>query len=114
MIRASFHSADEIVVSHHAFVRFRERVADLSDAAIHAALTSPAICCAARFGAPYVRLATGQIVVLDGHSVITVLPRGQSAASLYHGHRRYAADDHTRERRIDAVRAQFAHSAGQS
>lgn len=60
--------------SHHAIIRFRERVADLPDAEIIAALTSPALTKAADFGAHYVRLGTNQRVVIEEGVIVTVLP----------------------------------------
>lgn len=64
-----------MLITHHARQRFRERVADLTDEAIDAALSSPTIIRAMQFGAPYVRLGTGQHVVIDGDVIVTVLPK---------------------------------------
>ena len=61
-------------VTQHAIDRYRERVADIPDQAIVAQLTTDAVLAAARFGAPYVRLSTGQRIVIVKHKVITVLP----------------------------------------
>lgn len=62
-----------IHVSSHAISRYRERVEPVSyDEAIKA-LSSPAIEAAVRFGAGYVRLGTGQRVVIKLGAVITVL-----------------------------------------
>ena len=79
-------------VMPHAVERYRERVGDPgSDAAILAVLTGPVVQQAARFGCPYVRLGTGQRIVLDGWRVVTVLPREHHAGRLYPG-RAYASN----------------------
>lgn len=72
-------------VTDHAIERFRERVANLSKAEIVAALNSPAIQAADRFGAPFVKLGTGQRIVIHNHAVITVLPADKYPASLAPG-----------------------------
>lgn len=62
-------------VTGHAISRYRERVdpgADFDRA--HAALTSAAVERAAGFGAPFVKLGTGQRIVIVEHRVVTVLP----------------------------------------
>lgn len=64
-----------IHVTHHAIERYRERVADLPDAAIVAVLSSPAMETAARFGCECVLLGTRHRVVIDGNRVVTVKPR---------------------------------------
>ena len=61
-------------ITRHAIARYRERVADLAEDCICAALSSPAILLAADFGAIYVRLAGGQRVVVVDHTVVTVWP----------------------------------------
>jgi hypothetical protein len=63
-----------IHITAHAIARYRERVADLSDEAIRAILSSPAIQAAAVFGAKYVRLGTGQRVVISEGAIVTILP----------------------------------------
>lgn len=68
-----------IHITSHAVERYIERVHACSiDDAIEA-LSSAIILKAADFGAHYVRLGTGQRIVLDGHRVITVLPIGHKA-----------------------------------
>jgi len=57
----------------HAIERYQQRVRNCSEAAAIAALSSKAIEAAAMFGAPYVRLGTGQRIVLDHETVVTVL-----------------------------------------
>lgn len=64
-------------VSSHAIVRYQERVANVTAAQALAALTSPVIRRAAEFGAPYVKLGGGQHVVLEGSTVVTVLPKDE-------------------------------------
>jgi hypothetical protein len=64
-----------IHVTRHAADRYLERVnGGLTLAEAIEALSSPVIVKAADFGASYVRLAAGQRVVLEGHTVTTVLP----------------------------------------
>lgn len=63
-----------IHVSTHAIIRYQERIANVPEDAVREALTSPAIQRAVEFGARYVRLASGHRIVLEGNSVITVLP----------------------------------------
>lgn len=68
----------DLHISTHAIERFRERVANLSDDMILAALSSPAIRAAASLGAECnVRLPTGQRIAVKDHTVITVLPAEQ-------------------------------------
>lgn len=65
----------DLHVTLHAIERFQERVARVGREQAKQALTSPAIILAAEFGAHYVRLGTGQHVVIIGHRVVTVLPK---------------------------------------
>jgi hypothetical protein len=72
-----------IHVTRHAAERFLERVdGRLTLAEAIEALSSPAIQRAAQFGAPCVRLGTGQRVVLEGWHVVTVLPADLSPGRL--------------------------------
>jgi len=64
----------DLVVTRHAMDRYRERVADLPDCDIFARLTGSTFEAAAAFGAPFVRLESGQRVVIRGFTVVTVLP----------------------------------------
>lgn len=61
-------------ITAHAIERYRERVADLTDEAICIALCSPTVLTAIEFGAPFVRLATRQRIVIEDGAVVTVLP----------------------------------------
>ena len=61
-------------ITAHAIDRYRQRVSNVSIDDARIALTSPAISRAADFGAPYVRLGTGQRIVIVDHVVVTVLP----------------------------------------
>lgn len=70
------------IVTNHALVRYRERIANASDEAIRLALDTPAVRTAIQFGAPFVRLGTGQRVVLDQDRVITILPSDCTKAYL--------------------------------
>lgn len=71
-----------IIVTDHAVERYRERVADLPDRAIRAALSSDAFEAAARFGAPFVKLPTGQRALIRDYAVVTVLPKNTRAGVL--------------------------------
>lgn len=79
-----------LVITDHAVLRYQQRVASLTDALARAALDSPAVRTAAAFGAPFVRLSTGQRIVLRGSTIITVLPTYTALGSLDrrrdHGH----------------------------
>lgn len=63
-------------VSTHAIIRYRERVRPVSYDEARAALSSAVIERAAQFGCEYVRLGTGQRVVIERGCVVTVLPKG--------------------------------------
>lgn len=69
-------------VTTHAIIRFQERVAAVTAEQARAALSTPFIRKAAAFGAKYVRLGTGQHVVIDGGAVVTVLPADHSPARM--------------------------------
>jgi hypothetical protein len=69
-------------VSDHAIVRFKERVAPVSPEEARLALSSEAILEAAAFGVAYVKLGTGQRVVLEDGAVVTVLPKETWPGSL--------------------------------
>ena len=62
-------------ITRHALDRYAERVAPLDEATIRRRLSCPAIRAAIAFGAPYVRLASGHRVALEGDCVVTVLPK---------------------------------------
>jgi hypothetical protein len=80
-----------IFVSRHAMDRYRERVANLPDAAIFAELSKPIFDKAAAIGAPFVKLPTGHRALIRGDVVVTVLPRDTWVGVLRTG------DDATRE-----------------
>jgi hypothetical protein len=63
-----------IHITAHAIQRFIERVAKVSVQDARERLSSPAVIAAAKFGAHYVRLGTGQRIVIQDGKVITVLP----------------------------------------
>ena len=63
-----------IHVTLHAIQRYQERVAPVSAAEAHKALSTPAIQIAAKFGAQFVRLPTGHRIVLNEHTVVTIQP----------------------------------------
>lgn len=65
-------------VTRHAAERCLERVNPrLTLAEAIDALSSTAIRRAVEFGAPYVKLGTGQHVALEGSTVVTVLPKDE-------------------------------------
>lgn len=66
----------------HAIRRYIERVHDCSEAEAASSLSSPMIELAAKFGAPFVKLSTGQRIVLRGNVVVTVLPADTRSAQL--------------------------------
>lgn len=55
-------------------MRYRERVEAVCYAEVRARLTVPVILLASEVGAPFVRLAGGQRVVIKDDTVVTVLP----------------------------------------
>lgn len=65
----------DLHISSHAISRYIERCDPLADydTAV-AALSSPVIQQAADFGAQFVRLGTGHRVVIEQHTVVTVMP----------------------------------------
>lgn len=72
-----------LTISSHAIDRAMERLPGVrTEADAIAALDTPVTRRAAAFGARYVRLGTGQRVVLDCDRIVTVLPKGTWAASL--------------------------------
>ncbi len=64
-----------VYVTGHAIERYIERVRPVSIAEARNALSSPIIRRAIEFGARYVKLARGQHVVIDGSTIVTVLPK---------------------------------------
>lgn len=71
-----------IHVTNHSIIRYQERVSPVSIDEARRILSSEMIARACAFGARFVRLGTGQRIVLEGYSVVTVLPREHSAASM--------------------------------
>lgn len=61
-------------VTTHAIERFLERVAAVTWEEAEIALSSPVVVLAAKFGARFVRLPTGQRIVIEQGKVVTVLP----------------------------------------
>lgn len=70
------------ILTRHAIIRYRERVADVPLAEIWRALDCPAVRTAIAFGARFVRLSGGQRLVLDNNRVVTVLPRDHPPGRL--------------------------------
>lgn len=77
-------------ITEHAIERYQERVANVSEADARIALSSPAVTTAADFGAPYVKLGTGQRIVIEGGRVITVLPSDMTIGRMAHYARHHA------------------------
>jgi hypothetical protein len=70
-------------VTLHAIGRYLERVDNCSPDEAIEALLSPAVKLAAKIGAPYVRLATGQRIAIDTDgTIMTVLPSDCKRKSL--------------------------------
>lgn len=84
-------------VTAHAIERYQERVANVSDDEARQALSSPTIILAAKFGAAFVRLGTGQRVVIVDGAVITVRPVEDGRGQL-RGHFGRAIPHHARHR----------------
>lgn len=64
-----------ITITQHAIKRCIERIPGIfTEESARAALSTKAIERAAQFGAKYVRLGTGQRVVIENSRIITVLP----------------------------------------
>lgn len=73
---------EAVTVSRHAMDRYRERVADVSDREIFAALTTPTFELAVELGAPMAKLPGGHHAVLRQDTVVTVLPSDASVDAL--------------------------------
>tara|TARA_R110000772_G_scaffold89304_2_gene185141 strand:+ start:21695 stop:21970 length:276 start_codon:yes stop_codon:yes gene_type:complete len=71
-----------IAVSNHAVERYIERVAAVSHAKALAAMQTPTIRLAASIGAPFVKLGSGHVVVIEGGAVVTILPKDHNVAGL--------------------------------
>lgn len=70
-------------VTTHATERYLERVNPRATwAEAEQALSSPFIQAAANWGVPFVKLGTGQRVVIQDHKIITVLPTGHLPGRL--------------------------------
>ena len=62
-------------ITLHAIERYQQRVEACDANKAYAALSSPIVERAAQFGCPYVRLPTGQRIVIQGGVIVTVLPK---------------------------------------
>jgi len=71
-----------IHITAHAVLRYRQRVADVSDDQARQCMDTAAVRSAVLFGAPYVRLASGQRLVVQDGAVVTVLPSDMKAGKL--------------------------------
>lgn len=61
-------------ISSHAISRYQERVADIPEADVIAAIYTPAVRTAMAIGACFVKLGSGHRIVIEGKRVVTVLP----------------------------------------
>lgn len=66
--------AGAVRVTQHAIERFQERVANVSDDDARAFLSAPLVAKAVAFGVRYIRLGTGQRIVIENQTIVTVLP----------------------------------------
>lgn len=74
-----------IRVTYHAITRAMERIPGVcTEDQARALLSTKAIAAAANFGAKYVRLGTGQRIVIEEGSVITVLPADTQVWKMGH------------------------------
>lgn len=71
-----------IHITSHAISRYRERVSPVSYDAARLALSCAAVELAASIGAPFVKLGTGQHIVVRDHAVITVLPKDKHLGTM--------------------------------
>lgn len=78
-----------MIITHHAIQRYQERVANVPEPDVIAALSTPAIEAAARFGNCNVRFAGGWRAVIIDRVVITVLPGKEKARSWKHCKRQH-------------------------
>jgi len=79
---------EPVHVTRHAIERYQERVSNIPDDAVRVILSGAMIQKASDFGAPYVRLPTGQRVVIEKAHVVTVLDRDQKIWRLDTAHDR--------------------------
>lgn len=63
-----------LVITDHAIDRYCERVSPVTRDEARRLLSTPAVQLAASFGAEYVKLGSGQRIVIDNMMVVTVLP----------------------------------------
>jgi len=70
-------------VTSHALTRAMERIPGMTcEADARRTLTCAAVELAADIGAPFVKLGTGQHVVVRDHTVITVLPKDKHIGTM--------------------------------
>lgn len=71
-----------IHITAYAVQRFQERVANVPEDQVRAALDCAAVRLAAKIGAPFVKLAGGQRVALVKNRVVTVLARDHGKSTM--------------------------------
>ncbi|HWW56375.1 MAG TPA: hypothetical protein VN047_05750 [Sphingopyxis sp.] len=76
-MRIELSNVGGVRVSQHAINRYRERIADLSDEMIIAALSGKAFQVLSLLGHGAVRMACGARAIVQAGTVVTVLPLGQ-------------------------------------
>jgi hypothetical protein len=84
-------------ITRHAIERYQQRVSPVSDDEAREALSSPAVQIAAQIGAQFVRLPTGQRIVIHEHTIITVQPADHYRRMIHReGLGRYGKSQHQR------------------
>ncbi len=63
-----------MIITTHAIQRYQERIANVPDDQARAAMNTHATRTAIAFGAPFVKLGSGHRIVIDGDTLVTVLP----------------------------------------
>ena len=83
----------DLTITHHAFDRYRQRLARIPQDEIEQHLNQPIFQIAADFGAPYVRLPSGHRVVIKNHAVITILPPDFQPGRMGRKHRHWHLEE---------------------
>lgn len=73
----------EVFVTKHAIDRYRERVEDVPAREAIRRLSGRAFQTAVDFGAPFVRLATGQRAMIRDVAIVTVIPEDQDPRKMW-------------------------------
>lgn len=65
----------EMIITQHAVLRYQQRVEPVSADIVRERLSGRAFVTAIAFGAKYVILSTGARAVIEGKTIVTVLPK---------------------------------------